>query len=800
MFRSPTHLRLALVAASLLAVPSTASATTLIPSATPLSIAAPGVSMPCPTPSDLDGTALVASVRDGLAAKHPIDARTAAQVLRVPQTAVAVCDPVAAAEHRFVGAIRGETAASLPTDFAWPGQRGVADVVSPSALPALRPGDHVTFPPLGATSTVDVAVATTGGAREVHVTPTASAPVALRVEGTLSAPTVVVDHGAGEVSRITVAPVQAHALRLRAQLVGRDLRFSGSAGPHALAVAFSTAKSRYENGSILLPRAIRVAAGSGRFSGLTLERVKRTTKKISVLTADLAARTQTFQTCALTWPSKGSRPSAVRCKPASRGDLSPAEESDRFLDPFGVAARPASTPHVVSAAPARPYATAARAVAPVTAPAVLTPLRASTKAFGTFALTAGDLNRDGRPDAFVSDDQNSLSLLVSSGATWTAIPVKGAPNTAYSSYPDLTGDGAAELQTSDGVLTDAFAGPTLPTGVNLGAAPTRFNPGLIRVDLDTNTSVLSELVFSEPSGSVPDVTGDGRPEIVFGAGARYPVVVSSVDYRPGATVTFAKVHSLVVEHTLSRITFTTEDDTPESEALYKELGVPSVTVGGTLAVATPLDRRTPASQARRILVQTLDALGDARTTRSFVARGVPQLFDYDPASGDALVMMWQPGTCLASKGCADALLRVAADGTVESTVTIPRLPTPTARELRRGAHTSPVAEAAFVKDGPDADDSPDVALWGVATGFSLPPFPPTGPLDGSVIGLLASTASGPHPIDSVPLLASAGKVVRPVSPISHVVLPDGSRWLGASVWRGQKSFDERAVNVLIGQP
>lgn len=773
--------RATLVLAALFAAfipPSPAEARPVVAGAVPLSIL--GLPTPaglpdaalCPSAAGFEGTGNAAGLR---AALHKGERALPSWMfgILVSKHAVLVCDPDAARAQRFIPALTGEVAAAN-RDWAWFGLRGLQ--LNPTdGLPAgLRVGDRVELPAGGPKTAVDLAVAAGAGVRATRVPPGAP-PVRIEISGTASAPLATVTRADGSVWRWDVAPIQAVPLKAKVRSLRRDhVTVRGTTTPGAL-VHLSTKRSRTV-----------VAGADGRFTAeLKLPRKPST---LVIATIDRPSRTQKVLGCTVRWDAARRAHRARACRATVQHDR------------VGSAAARASA---ATPSASRPSLTRRAARDPRAVPATATakPALADTEVTHAFTLEgpdatadpAGDLNGDGRPDfVVIGFGEGSATILrVSTGTSWATVAVKRAGGTVFETYPDLTGDGRDELLADGGaIVTDAFTAPTLPKEIDLSERRRPSSADLVPPKLDPSTDPFdvdfSWLAWISPIGTVPDATGDGRPEIVLGDGT--PMVIASDDLRPGVQMNAATVTPVTTLGDLKLPDAFAPSEGPQLVMADEQIEweeareFPStVAIGGKFTMLTPVDRARSPKEAQPVEIYEVDARGGRSAVRRFNTDGVPQLLDVDPATGDALVRLLAPKPCRVSlsvrrthAGCPERILRVDGSGQIETTIS-----------LRRGS-SAPIA--AFAPDGSDADQRLEVAVS-------------TGGLSTDLPRLVRSTQPGAAKFDRLPVFAAAGKPIDTIVDFTSMVLPNGSRWLMSieSQWFGK--FEEPPPpRVLLVRP
>ena len=226
-----------------------------------------------------------------------------------------------------------------------------------------------------------------------------------------------------------------------------------------------------------------------------------------------------------------------------------------------------------------------------TAPGAATPSFAAQRTFATGSypqfVTAADVNGDGKPDLIVTNQLNTVSVLLDTTAPGAATPSFAAQQTFVTGpYPysvttaDVNGDGKPDLivanrsgntvsvlrnTTAPGATTPSFAEQqtfatgSLPDSVTVADVNGDGNPDLIVANQNSNTvsvllnttapgattpSFAAQQTFatgSRPSSvTAADVNGDGKPDlIVANIGGNTVSVLLNTTVRGAATPRFA---------------------------------------------------------------------------------------------------------------------------------------------------------------------------------------------------------------------------------------------------------------------
>ncbi|MBJ7470607.1 MAG: hypothetical protein JHD16_04870 [Solirubrobacteraceae bacterium] len=403
----------------------------------------------------------------------------------------------------------------------------------------------------------------------------------------------------------------------------------------------------------------------------------------------------------------------------------------------------------------------------------------------------GDVNGDGRPEVIVNnqfDERPRPKLIVSSptGAA-TPIPIRADVDDfelIVNSVPDLDGDGRDELQAGASVIvTDALAAAALPSRIDF-----RSVRPISRRDIDlgiaTSSSALSGLLTADtPRGTVPDSTGDGRPEIVLAQGT-IAAIFPSQAIVPGVRSRLAQTYPLALLDDISSEDISPADaanlERRDIQAQFAANGAEPVVVGGRLVNLAPADAAASVSGPRTFRLTTYAAGPLPLATASFSATGIPLLLDHDPASGDSLVALFERASCGRRQRCLDRVLRVSATGSLRSVVAARR--------------NDDDLYATFITDGPDADALVDVAI---SRGTRSSPRRALTAGDGGTIAILTSAQTGSTRLSKLPVLSRGRTPIRVISPPTSQVLPNGSRWLGAQT--SERRRDRTGVFSTLAQ-
>lgn len=718
----------------------------------------------CPSAGGFDGTGNAAALRDALREQDRALPSWMFDIV-VAKQAVLVCDPDAARAERFLPALSGDVA-QANRDWAWFGLRGLQLSPTDGQPAGLRVGDQVQLPAGGPKTAVDLSVAAGEGVRSTRV-PAGATPVRIQISGPSATPIAEVTRADGSVWRWSVGPVRAVRLTTKVRPLRRDhVLVSGSTTPGAL-VHLATKRSRTV-----------IADEHGRFSvDLKLPK-KRSTLVVAAI--DRPSRTQAVRNCTVRWDAARNAHRSATCRTNVKheriGDVSgtrSGQPSRRWRSTPAMAQRLTAVPKGSLAETALTVAGAGRSWSSWVEPA------------------AGDLNGDGRPDFTIFDPgRQGSSIRLSRGSGWVTVRVDRS-SSSLTTYPDLTGDGRAEIE-GDGqaIITDAFGGAAPPTKLDLSKQRQMSPTDLVPPSVHTDPLAVDSSMFTwfRPIGTLPDVTGDGRREIVSGQGL--PMVVASDDLRPGVRMNAANVTEV---STLGDLQFpqalapgegphlVVSDETIEWESArdWPEF----IARGGTLTSVGPVDRAQSPAETRPFEIAEFDARGQRSGVRTFTASGVTQLLDVDPSSGEVLVRLLASKPCrygVVTRGkraiCPERILRIDRSGTIAATIAVSR--------------TADAPFAAFVADGSDPDTALEVVVSSSETYGATP-------------CLIGSSQRGTIDSATAPVLATGGKPISRLHGLKVVVLENGSRWLTATRSRNF-DFDIRSEpppdDIVVLQP
>ncbi len=426
----------------------------------------------------------------------------------------------------------------------------------------------------------------------------------------------------------------------------------------------------------------------------------------------------------------------------------------------------------------------ARRSALATAPASTTKIW-STDADASAALYPGDLNGDRRPDLLLTGAfGKSGGLGISQGAGWTRVPMRYRSGVLFEPLPDLTGDGRAELPTvGPAIVTEAFpVGAPLPRVVDLGQRRTPLASDLVFPPFDDGSFEVSYLWGQQPTGAIADETGDGRPELIIGTSD--PVVLPSEAFPPGrqARLAFLTPSGTLTTTIFNRLSSGFGIGDEDSDTQAAATSVSALVLQGQLWTAAPADGAADPAAVRPIRVRRQGASGQVLVERTFSAAGVPEILDVDAPSGDALVRLRPAPRCrptrrtsttLAPTGCDDRLVRVAPDGAILTTLTVP-------------SDNQSVAAGGFLPRASANGASSDLVVWLASMSSTRPPSVANGPLAEGTMLLARADLRGEQAAAQLPVLAEQGRPLQAVGSPTLVVLGDGSRWLGADLVRADE--------------
>lgn len=632
---------------------------------------------------------------------------------------VAVCDPVRNAAGAPGLGIGGTLADERPvTDAVSAGYRQLsANVfdqeesddakVRPLRGGGLVPGDTLTIPAASGGSTLTAAVLAGAGTQLVTFDGWGDgvSTAQLTITADAQSRTAVLQRADGlrlerRVELLT-PPAPTFALTSR----GRLATLTARGLPAGLTYAETNGGTR-----------ANAAHGEVNATGATVLRM-RTTRRTRTLTfawASIEQRRYAAYECALRRRSGGLR--LAKCHRTVRADGGAFDaRPESVATPARLAQRARRAALSVHRHEA-PRAPRARAAAAADAPVISVALR--RLGVPQASMPIGDLDGDGRAE-------------FTNGNLWLS-GTRRSTNTGelypYRIVDDLNGDGRHELLLQGGTLVLSegpwTASSLLPLAKE-GALDR--SPRTIELTVDPDDD---SLAGGGPTdlGPLPDVTGDGRPElaVVIGDGA---LSLPSQPLVPGAKLT---VPTLAFRGDAMPDQDGTDFDGGPADT---ELPTTPLAVGGGLyRLVTVEAARRGGAASSVVAIEQLDALGRARSrTPDLTIPGHVGLHDRDPISGD-LLLLSEATACDSdttdSRTCTARVTRVRADGSIRSSA-----------QLTGNDFTE---EPMFGPDGPDADALPDVFL---------PTYPTS---------LMPSAATGALAARELPVLYPAGRT-EPIS-------------------------------------
>lgn len=778
MITRPARAPAALAALVLLCLlPAAASAKPIVPGATPLwmeSASTSGLPTSCPQAGTLDGSSWIAIAKEQ--GKPSTRARRLFGLLLVaglqPGPIVFSCDPDRLGARQFLGPITGDSALETLDEAFW-GQRAIVGGALDGGASGLRPGDHVALPAGGARTTTDVTVAAGTATTTVRLPQVGGAPAtAARVAGTVAAPQLVLTGADGSETTTDLTVPAPERFKLRLRRTGRTLTAKVDAPADTIVQLLTSSK----HASFDFPGGVVSASGH-----LTASEPKVPRKSSKAWVFAYQPRTRSAWAVQCTTKS-GAQP---KCGKASK-------HLDLLLQAILGDFAPSNSSSARARANHAAIARAARAAA--LAPATVTQIAKDTATTYDISVVPGDLNGDNRPDAWTrSYGTTSSSALIVSNASggWSKVKLRTTdPNFEGPLLSDIDGDGRADLLSDNAVIvTNAFAGATLPTTVDLRKQRQPSDRDLLPGESD----LLSNL-DAMPSGSLSDVTGDGRAEPFFSGSVIGTLPSEALPYGrlsqraaivPTADFTAHELDAALADEETGVDVGDVGDD--RNSVSLARISISTLDLNGHLFTVAPQNRGTVDKTARPIVLQERRADGSVVATRTFSGAGWPILLDVDLASGDALVRLLPTKTCrdpsfkasLRGKQnqCKEQIVRVNAGGAITASVSIER-------------SSDQVPLAVFTGDGPDADASPE-ALVALTSG-----------LNPGVLGLLPSAATGTQPLDGLAQV-DLGKVRRNdlIQNLSVAVMPNGSRWpIVRTTAVTSSESDMRPGELLIVQP
>lgn len=744
-----------------------------MPGATPLWMDLDTSDLPagCPTPGAINGAETAEVVRAEPRRKRAelvIALTLIDSIIRRPT--VLACDPAPQAARTILGPITGDSALTMQDRAFW-GERALVGTATEGA-DGLRPGDRLTLPPLGSAATVDLTIAAGDATTTVRIPASTDPPSAARVTGTLRAPSLTLTRQSGREETQAISPPAARTFKLRWTRRATRLRLRLSTTPGAVA-------------ALLGDDADATAVDTRGRATLQIPVPRRGSTGVSVMAYHPGTRTVSFTRCR---SRAGQR---VRCGTVSTDGsvLAPG-----LLGPglFSAARAGTTEPGArrrgglqLTASPAL-LSRQQRATAPAPSPLAPASISRMAKLGGAEierGIAGGDVNGDGLPDGVSTRLGKTTTLHLSeSPGVWRSVRLTGGGSV----LPDLDGDGRGELINagSSVIVTDALTGTGRPSAIDLGSRRQPRARDLVLAD-GNDTSLLS----GPPTGTVPDVTGDGRPELIVDADALGVLPSEALPYGRKAQIAEIFPSGAVSPRELERA-FDADEDVRSSRLAW--------TVDRQrLFSISPRDRRAVDATPRPIDLDERDpASGAVRARRTFTAPGEPTLTDIDAQSGDALVVTETGAGCSESAGdldlpdlpdlgelptaptpsCQVRVLRIDAAGRIVATFT-----------TRRSSDQAAIA--VFAPDASDPDSGLEVLV--ALTGFLNP----------GELHLATSSTTGTTRLDRLPRIDLGGKRRDDlVGELSVAVLPNGSRWPAIVTVPVTSEREDAPSELLVVQP
>lgn len=755
-----------------LVVPA-ATAAPIVPGATPLWMDLDTSDLPagCPTPGAINGAETADVIRAAprrSRAELVIGLTLIDSIIRRPT--VLACDPAPQATRTILGPITGDSALAMQDRAFW-GERALVGTATEGA-DGLRPGDRLTLPPLGSAATIDLTIAAGDATTTVRIPASTDPPTAARVSGTLSAPSLILTRQSGREETQAITPPAARTFKLRWTRRGTTLRLRLATTPGSVATLLGDGADA------------SVVGARGRAT-LQLRVPRRGSTEVSVMAYHPGTRAVSFTRCR----SRAARP--VRCGTVSTdasvlapGLLGPGLFTAVRVGGTGPGGQPRSGPHR-TAMPAllrRQQRAAAPAPSPL-APASISRMAKLGGAETESGIAGGDVNGDGLPDGVSTRLGKTTTLHLSDApGTWRSVRLTGGGSV----LPDLDGDGRGELidARSSVIVTDALAGASRPSAIDLGA---RRQPRARDLVLGDGSD--SSLLSGPPSGTVPDVTGDGRPELVVDADALGVLPSEALPYGRKAQLAEIFPSGALSPRELERA-FSEDEDVRSSRLSW-------TSDRQRLFSIAPRDPRSVDATPRPIDLDERDpATGAVRARRTFTAPGEPTLADLDAQTGDALVVTETGAGCGESAGeldlpdlpelgelpvsptpsCQVRVLRVDAAGRVVASFTTRR-------------YSDQAAIAVFAPDASDPDSALEVLV--ARTGFLNP----------GELHLATSSTTGTARMERLPRIDLGGKRRDDlVGELSVAVLPNGSRWPAIVTVPVTREREDAPSELLLVQP
>lgn len=700
--------------------------------------------------------------------------------------AVSICSPTFAG---IPGPITGNIASVPERSRVGAGWR---DLGSPLFEPSVvSVGDVFSLPEVDDAATVTLSVAATPGRPAATIALSDLAPGPSRVAVTEDARGIVatLTRGDGSTAEGTVKPTVLTPLGARISGSAHRWKVTVRALPGtvvSLRNAYSDFDESQDGGTVTVGAAGTATAVLRQRRKLR----KRESGYLSGFAVNRRAQILTTFDCVVEGDRR-SRPTVIGCVPDSNSSILNDFGSSFSSSPFpaiggsyysvqrsvsavvrGLAAKVAggSAKPVAKTAPvAHRNAIIGRSAAPATAALVVRPVP-RTPALAGAALDdvrplAADVNGDGALDFWTDEPTGTLDWWPSFGGSAGSILVSGpqglvahrvdlpamdargsASESEISAIADVTGDGLGEVVVDIGERHVLIPGSRTWTGTTF---PIRTaDPAAIEPD----EIVLAPSVSSPgaPYAALDDADGDGLRELATTDDLGGWAAFSATQIRRG---TLTRLPTVARVPTLPG---------PVQRAYQFDPAVPRVDPRVRVIAGQAVSVRWPVIATRKAPEGTVEiAIRDARGTAvrpvtTIKTPGNALLLDYDRPSGEVLMLAVSP-RCLVSRDyrrgrCRETLLRVRADGTVRTSVTV----------APRNA-IAYLGAARFLLDGPDADSDVDVAFT----------------VGNQALGTITSTSTGKLDVDDLPT-AQVSEVDRPFYDelrLIPVVEPSGARKL-----------------------
>lgn len=731
------------LALALAAAPSTATAAPVRDVVQPLAVMANGARPACASPvAPYEPSDLLALQTNGYseldASESGADVAAEVGALRKSMLilpSVAICSPTFGG---LPGPITGTVAAGPLRSRVGPGWREFGGTfVAPAPL---TPGDVLSLPEVDDVARVALRVATSPGqpAASLALSDLSPGPSRLAVSRDGRGLVATLTRGDGSVAEAVTPPTVVPALAPRFSAKGRRWTMTTKGLPGGVLFAIAYSRGTRTGGSF-----VRVPASGETATPLTFLRPVRPRRSVyvSIATLDRTSGSLATLSCSVKTSSRR-RPTLTRCARDGESDIGDVlyDLGEVKASPFSAAAAGAARALDAQAALSRisrvlpgtaplarrhPIRGRSASAAPAAAPLVARPIGRApgirTVAFGGLRPLAADVNGDAQPDFWTDDLPDSGDWRPISGSTAGYVLISSpeglephrvdlariegedsVSDREISAIEDITGDGIGEL------VVDLDERHGLIPGSRSWTSTTFPIQAPDPADLGPDDLLLAPGASSpgSPYGTLDDVTGDGRRELVATDDLGGWLTVSSQDLRPGAMHRLPSAARSVATPSALFRTATFDASAPRVDPRLR------VIAGQALMLRWPVVASRKAPQGT-VEIAVRDAWGAlVRPLMSVRTPGNALLLDHDRASGDSLLLSVAPA-CLVRRNqvphaCRETLVRARADGTVRHSVTVD----PFDSILSAGA-------ARFIKDGPDAGDEVDVVTTVGNAGLAL---------------------------------------------------------------------------------